>query len=966
MMNAAGRGRLEEKIALISGGAGNIGEAITRRYLAEGATVCIGGRDRGELEAYRQRLIDEAHVAPDRILTVPTNGGDIAQVRAGVVGIIERLGRIDVLVNLAGSAGPARALPDIPLTAAEVEAPDTESLLDALGKLLGITWNLTRAVVPHLHPGASIINVATVVSRPDDTDRIPRVVPMAALDALNAGLARELGDRGIRVNTIQSGPIASERMHDVLETMDAAKSAPQASAAAKRPPTPLDVANTAVFLASDESAAFAGHDFALAQGIDAAAESRTTFTSRPGLRAVDATGTVILICAGDQVDDALDLADVLRACRATLAIGFRDRNALDRAEALLREAARPDSIDMYGRPTAAPPPLLLHLDPLDPTAAAAALNQAREALGPPRHALILPARGVSAHAAAGLLAEADDAAVARLLRDELGGAVALGRLLARLWSQGGRDTTHRVLFLTNPDDGRGNRYADVLRAGIEQLCRVWRRESAVATAGNASAVWCNQLVRYSNREAAASDFASAWVARLLASAKRLDEINLYLPGHLAGSIGIHTRGFGFAESLFGLHMGKVALITGGSAGIGGQIGRLLAISGAHVILAARRAEELAHTRDQIVAEVRDAGYLDAQQRVVVLPGCDVSDEASWARMTEQTLERFGRCDYLINNAGIAGAEEMVIDMPHDAWRHTLKANLISNYALIRMLAPTMKQNGGHIVNVSSYFGGEKYVAIPYPNRSDYAVSKAGQRALAEALARFMGPQVQINALAPGPVEGDRLKGSGSRPGLFARRARLILENKRLNDLHAALMAAHRESGVAVGELLPALAANQVQTLADSDAPAALRRLAAQILEATDAAAPARMYLMNESIARKLGRRLEVGGHLRGGAASAQLSVTTADVPDPFFAQSQIDREAGKVRDGILGMLDLRRMPTEFDVALATVFYLADRNVTGETFHPSGGLNFERTVSGGSCSANPTSSVCRNSRVPRFS
>ena len=110
----------------------------------------------------------------------------------------------------------------------------------------------------------------------------------------------------------------------------------------------------------------------------------------------------------------------------------------------------------------------------------------------------------------------------------------------------------------------------------------------------------------------------------------------------------------------------------------------------------------------------------------------------------------------------------MIDMPHDAWRHTIKANLISNYALIRLLAPEMKQTGGYIVNVSSYFGGEKYVAIPYPNRSDYAVSKAGQRALAEALARFMGPQVQINAPAPGPVEGDRLKGTGERPGLFVR------------------------------------------------------------------------------------------------------------------------------------------------------------------------------------------------------
>ena len=49
------------------------------------------------------------------------------------------------------------------------------------------------------------------------------------------------------------------------------------------------------------------------------------------------------------------------------------------------------------------------------------------------------------------------------------------------------------------------------------------------------------------------------------------------------------------------------------------------------------------------------------------------------------------------------------------------------------------------------FGGERYVSIPYPNRADYATSKAGQRALAENLARFLGPEIQINALSPGPV-----------------------------------------------------------------------------------------------------------------------------------------------------------------------------------------------------------------------
>jgi malonyl-CoA reductase/3-hydroxypropionate dehydrogenase (NADP+) len=990
-MTSTQPGRLAGKIALVTGGTGNIGEVITRRFLAEGASVAITGRKHEKLTSYLRRLMDEEGVPAERVLLVRMDGSKIEEVRAGVAEILERLGRIDVLVNTAGSAGPRRALADIPLTADELQAPDTESLQDTLGSLVGITWNLTRAVAPHMAPGSSIINVSTIFSRTEYYGSIPYVVPKAAVNALGDGLARELGGRGIRLNTIYPGPMENERSRAPKGAAEGNGAAEfpgtmrlnrpdEAGAPVKRFPNPLDVANAAVFLASDESAAFAGHAFEVTHGMDVPAESRTTFASRPGLRAVDASGMVILICAGDQAEDALDIADVLRACRATLAIGFRDPDALHRAEELLRSTGRPASADMYGRQTDAPPPLLVLLDPLDPAGAMEALNSVRETLGAPQHALVLPAKGVAvpadkAEQAAAPLADADDASVQQLLRDELGGAVAVARLLARFWNESSGDFQHRVLFMTNQDDGCGNRFAAILRAGVEQLCRAWRHEGELGSAKAAAAraasadvnaepaaplpraqarVWSNQLVRYTSGEPAARDFAAGWAARLLGSAKLVDEINLYLPDRLAGSIGIHTRGFGFSESLFGMHMGKVALITGGSAGIGGQIGRLLAISGARVMLAARRADELERTRAQIVREVRDGGYLDAERRVEVLADCDVSDESSWSRLVEHTLAKFGRVDYLINNAGIAGAEEMVIDMPHDAWRHTIKANLLSNYALIRLLAPAMKQTGGYIVNVSSYFGGEKHVAIPYPNRSDYAVSKAGQRALAEALARFMGPQVQINALAPGPVEGDRLKGTGERPGLFARRARLILENRRLNDVHAALVVAHRESGIPVGDLLPALASNDVEALAASDAPAPLRRLATQILEGTEANSPARAFLVNANIARKLARRLAVGGHLPGlkKEETPEISIACADVPAPFFAQAQIDREAAKVSHGILGMLDLGRMPTEFDVALATVFYLVDRNVTGETFHPSGGLNFERTVTEGELFGKP--------------
>ena len=187
---------------------------------------------------------------------------------------------------------------------------------------------------------------------------------------------------------------------------------------------------------------------------------------------------------------------------------------------------------------------------------------------------------------------------------------------------------------------------------------------------------------------------------------------------------------------------------------------------------------------------------------------------------------------------------------------------MSNYVLMHEVLPLMKKQGsGYILNVSSFFGGEKYLAVAYPNRSDYAVSKAGQRALVESMARFLGPEVQINAIAPGPVEGERLKGTGSRPGLFERRGKLILENKRLNSVHAALVKALRR-GQRIDALLDLLAANDIAALAmDGDAPQELRKLAIDCHKERSEDCAWGDYLMTESIAQRLVSRLRLGGLL---------------------------------------------------------------------------------------------------------
>ncbi len=150
--------------------------------------------------------------------------------------------------------------------------------------------------------------------------------------------------------------------------------------------------------------------------------------------------------------------------------------------------------------------------------------------------------------------------------------------------------------------------------------------------------------------------------------------------------------------------------------------------------------------------------------------------------------------------------------------------------------------------MSSYFGGEKYLAVAYPNRADYAVSKAGQRALAEILSRHLGPEIQINAMAPGPVDGARLRGLGDAPGLFERRGRLILENVRLNRVHTAVLAM-LERGRFLTILLDAWPGNSIDALAGLGHRAdALRQLVAQVAEGRPEANASR-YLLSSGLAR---------------------------------------------------------------------------------------------------------------------
>jgi malonyl-CoA reductase/3-hydroxypropionate dehydrogenase (NADP+) len=194
---------------------------------------------------------------------------------------------------------------------------------------------------------------------------------------------------------------------------------------------------------------------------------------------------------------------------------------------------------------------------------------------------------------------------------------------------------------------------------------------------------------------------------------------------------------------------------------------------------------------------------------------------------------------------------------------------------------------------------------------------------------------------------------GGRPGLFERRGKLILENKRLNAVHAAVIKAIRR-GARVEAVLGRLARNDTVRMShDTQNPRELRDLALACAREGDGVCSWDRFLLTPSIAARLLKRLRGGGYFfdapdwrdRPDTPEENANWLMRAPPEdaPFLPADKIAVEAEKVGKGVLSQLYLGKMPTEADVAQATVFFLADRAVSGETFMPSGGLNVERST-----------------------
>jgi len=189
--------------------------------------------------------------------------------------------------------------------------------------------------------------------------------------------------------------------------------------------------------------------------------------------------------------------------------------------------------------------------------------------------------------------------------------------------------------------------------------------------------------------------------------------------------------------------GKVALVTGGSRGIGRAIALALAARGAHVLVTARTVESAADTVDAI----RSGG---GTARPLAL---DIASEASVEAAMADALKEHATIPLLVNNAGIT-RDNLLMRMKKEDWSQVIDTNLSGIYRICRALVPSMvKAKYGRIVNVTSVVA-----RIGNPGQANYAAAKAGTEGFTRSLARELASRnITVNCVAPGFIDTDMTK-----------------------------------------------------------------------------------------------------------------------------------------------------------------------------------------------------------------
>ncbi len=182
--------------------------------------------------------------------------------------------------------------------------------------------------------------------------------------------------------------------------------------------------------------------------------------------------------------------------------------------------------------------------------------------------------------------------------------------------------------------------------------------------------------------------------------------------------------------------GRVALVTGGTRGLGLAISRAFSSAGADVIVASRKADACR----EVAAELRSAGGRALGH------ACHVGRWDELERLVDAAYEEFGRVDVLVNNAGVSPRYSALADVTEELFDKVIAVNLKGPFRLCALVGERMAAgDGGSIINVSS-----TGAVRPTGDIVPYAAAKAGLNALTVGFAHALGPKVRVNAIMPGP------------------------------------------------------------------------------------------------------------------------------------------------------------------------------------------------------------------------
>jgi NAD(P)-dependent dehydrogenase (short-subunit alcohol dehydrogenase family) len=249
-----GSGRLAGRKALVTGGDSGIGRAAAIAYAREGADVAIGFLPQEQVDA--EEVAEFIRQGGSKAIMLPGDVSDESFCRRLVQGAVEQLGGLDILVNNAGKMGKTQGILDT-----------TTERLDSLMKtnIYSMFW-ITQSALPHLKPGASIINTTSIQAYEPSASIFDYAITKAAISNFTKGLSGPLMEKyGVRVNAVAPGPIwtpLQEADGDEEKLKKLGSNTPY-----KRPGQPVELAPVYVLLASQESSYITGEIYGVTGGL---------------------------------------------------------------------------------------------------------------------------------------------------------------------------------------------------------------------------------------------------------------------------------------------------------------------------------------------------------------------------------------------------------------------------------------------------------------------------------------------------------------------------------------------------------------------------------------------------------------------------------------------------------------------------------------------------------------------------